>query len=450
MQGSVFYNRKVCFIAKEVFTLKFVDLVRIHVKAGNGGDGCVSFRREKFIPKGGPDGGNGGDGGSVIVEAAQNLLTLADYQYNHRFTAERGVSGSGSLCYGANGKDLVIYVPCGTVVYDANTGAPMADLVEPGDQCVAARGGRGGKGNAHFASSQRRAPRFSEKGEAGEERDIKFELKMIADVALVGLPNAGKSSLLKAISNANPKIAGYPFTTLTPNLGVLAVDDQKIILADVPGLIEGAHDNKGLGLYFLRHIERTRVNVHVLDLSDGDFNSIVDQWNVVLGEFRHYDAALAERPCIIALNKIDAVQDESLPKRLKEFFAAKGFRVAVTSALRGDGVNELIDEIVKIVRENPRPKGSYRLYDAPVDIASVTSGKPRILKEDEGVFRVLHPRIEKAVARYDFSQEEAPIRLQRLLRQYKVEELLEDAGAVEGDTVNIGSVSFTFEPEQAF
>ena len=334
--------------------MKFVDLVKSHVKAGNGGDGCVSFRREKFIPKGGPDGGNGGNGGSVIVEAAQNLLTLADYQYNHRFAAERGIAGSGSLCYGANGKDLKIYVPCGTVIYDANTDAPIADLVEPGDSCVVAHGGRGGKGNAHFASSQRRAPRFSEKGEPGEERDIKFELKMIADVALVGLPNAGKSSLLKAISHANPKIAGYPFTTLTPNLGVLAVDDQKIILADVPGLIEGAHENKGLGLYFLRHIERTRVNIHVLDLSVLNFDAVIDQWNVVLDEFRHYDPALAERPCIIVLNKTDTVSDGStLVDELKAYFSEKKFNVIATSALMGDGIESLINEIVAVVRDNP-------------------------------------------------------------------------------------------------
>jgi len=431
--------------------MKFVDLVRVHVKAGNGGDGCVSFRREKFIPKGGPDGGNGGDGGSVIVEAAQNLLTLADYQYNHRFAAERGFPGTGALCYGANGKDLTIYVPCGTVVFDADTGAPIADLVEPGDSCVVAKGGRGGKGNAHFASSQRRAPRFSEKGEPGEERNIKFELKMIADVALVGLPNAGKSSLLKAISHANPKIAGYPFTTLTPNLGVLAVDDQKIILADVPGLIEGAHENKGLGLYFLRHIERTRVNLHVLDLSMSDFESVISQWQVVLDEFQHYDPALAQRPCIIVLNKTDMMPEGAdLVERLSSFFTSKNMPVIATSALLGDGIDALIKSIVEIVRLHPRPHGSYRLYDTPVDIERITAGRPRIVKEDEGVFRILHPRIEKTVARYDFNQEEAPIRLQRLMRQYRVEELLEDNGAEAGDTINIGTMSFTFEPERAY
>lgn len=433
-----------------MFTLKFVDLVRIHVKAGSGGDGCVSFRREKFVPKGGPDGGNGGNGGSVIVEAAANLLTLADYQYNHRFEAERGAAGRGALCFGANGKDLTIYVPCGTIIYNAAEGNPIADLVEPGDKCVVARGGRGGKGNAHFASSTRRAPRFSEKGAPGEELDIKFELKMIADVALVGLPNAGKSSLLKAVSNANPKIAGYPFTTLSPNLGVLAVDDQKIIIADVPGLIEGAHENKGLGHYFLRHIERTRVNVHVLDLSQGTYDGVLDQWRIVLDEFRHYDAELVSRPYMVALNKTDLLGDNSLTEQLKNFFAEKNIPVVVTSAVRGDGIDGLISAIVDIVRANPRPKGSYRLYDIPVDMAVAVGGKPRIVKEAENVYRVVHQRIENAVLRYDFSQEEAPIRLMRLMRQYRVEEALEDAGAVRGDTINIGELSFTFEPEKAY
>lgn len=420
------------------------------MKGGNGGDGCVSFRREKFIPKGGPDGGNGGDGGSVFVEADRNLLTLADYQYNRRFAASRGTSGSGSLCSGANGKDLTIYVPCGTVIFEASSGAPIADLVENGDRCVVAGGGRGGKGNAHFASSLRRAPRFCEKGEQGEERDIKLELKMIADVALVGLPNAGKSSLLKALSHANPKIAGYPFTTLSPNLGVLTVDDQRIILADVPGLIEGAHENKGLGHYFLRHIERTRVNVHVLDLSVLDFDAVVRQWNVVLDEFRHYDPSLAERPCIVALNKIDTLREGAdLVERLSTFFAERGCRSVPTSALLGDGIDGLVALIAEVVRENPRPKGSYRLYDTPLALEKLISAKPRIVREDERVYRVVHARIEKTVSRYDFSQEEAPIRLQRLLRQFRVEELLEEAGAKEGDTVNIGSVSFTFEPERA-
>ena len=229
--------------------LKFVDLARIMVKAGRGGNGALSFRREKFIPKGGPDGADGGVGGSVILEAVGGVVTLADFEYNRRFQAGHAGHGSGAMRTGANGEDLKILVPCGTLVRDEE-GRVLADLVEPGQTFVAAKGGRGGRGNAHFASSVRRTPRFAEKGDAGEEKTLTLELKLIADVGLVGFPNAGKSSILAAISGAKPRIAGYPFTTLSPNLGVLAVDDQQIVVADVPGLIEGAHEDKGLGLQF--------------------------------------------------------------------------------------------------------------------------------------------------------------------------------------------------------
>ncbi len=430
--------------------LKFVDLVRIHVKAGRGGNGCVSFRREKFVPKGGPDGGNGGRGGSIYVEASNNLLTLADFQYNRRFSAEHGAAGQGALKFGADGKDTTISVPCGTIVYDGTTGAPIADLAEPGDRCMVARGGRGGKGNAHFTSATRRAPRFSEKGEEGEERDIKLELKLIADVGLVGLPNAGKSSLLKAISNANPKIAGYPFTTLSPNLGVLTVDDQKIVIADVPGLIEGAHENKGLGHYFLRHIERTRVIIHVLDLSSGSLEEILGQWKIVTEEFRHYNADLLNRPYVVVLNKVDLLSPRTVASEAESFFLLQKVPVTTTSALFGEGIADLIKLIVAEVRKNPRPHGTYRLFEIPQELGSQSRERPKIIKEDSGVYRVLHPRIEAAAARYDFGQEEAAVRFMRILRQFKVEELLEEAGAQEGDTVNIGEVSFTFEPERSF
>ena len=250
-----------------VLLVKFIDLARITVKAGRGGNGALSFRREKFIPKGGPDGADGGRGGDVIFEAVGGIVTLADFEYNRRFQAGHAGHGGGAMQTGANGEDLRVFVPCGTLVRD-EAGDILADLVEPGQTFVAARGGRGGRGNAHFASSVRRAPRFAEKGDRGEERTLVLELKLIADVGLVGFPNAGKSSLLAAISGAKPKIAGYPFTTLSPNLGVLAVDDQQIVIADVPGLIEGAHEDRGLGLHFLRHVERTRVLAHVVDLSE--------------------------------------------------------------------------------------------------------------------------------------------------------------------------------------
>ncbi|MBQ6910140.1 MAG: GTPase ObgE, partial [Synergistaceae bacterium] len=275
--------------------MKFTDLVRINVKAGRGGNGALSFRREKFIPKGGPDGGDGGKGGDVILKAVGGIVTLADFEYNRRFQAGHAGHGSGALRYGSKGEDLIIEVPCGTLVKDESTGKILADLVEPGQVFIAAKGGRGGRGNSHFTSSTRRAPRFAEKGDAGEERNLILELKLIADIGLVGFPNAGKSSILAAISGAKPKIAGYPFTTLSPNLGVLAVDDEQIVIADVPGLIEGAHEDKGLGLQFLRHIERTRALLHVIDLSEPD---VINNLEVINAEFRAYGADLEARPHI--------------------------------------------------------------------------------------------------------------------------------------------------------
>ncbi|EHM13107.1 MULTISPECIES: GTPase ObgE [Jonquetella] len=435
---------------EEVRKLKFVDLVRIHVSAGRGGNGCMSFRREKFVPKGGPDGGDGGRGGDVYVQADQRLVTLADYQYKRRFSASCGLPGEGSLKTGANGDDLIVSVPCGTVVTDAVTGEPLADLVEDGDRVRVAAGGKGGKGNAHFASSRRRAPRFSEKGAEGQERDVSFELKLIADVALVGLPNAGKSSLLKALSDANPKIASYPFTTLSPNLGVLSVDDQKVILADMPGLIEDAHLDKGLGLLFLRHIERTRMNLHVIDLSSGTPDELERNWRVVVDEFAHYDPKLPERPSVVVLNKVDLWKgtDEQLAG-LCAFFSERGLKAFVTSALTGEGIPQLIENVAGFVRDNPRPKGVFRLFETKPIRMEESSDGVSIIREAAGAFRIIHSRIEAASDRYDFGQEEAVVRFGRLLRSYRVEEALENAGAQAGDTVLIGDVSFTFEPERA-
>lgn len=428
--------------------MKFVDLVTIFVVAGRGGNGCMSFRREKFVPKGGPDGGNGGRGGDVICEADDGLLTLADFQYNRKFAALGGQSGQGALCFGKDGQDLIIKVPRGTIIYDAETNAPIADLAEPGDRCVVAKGGKGGKGNAHFANSMRRAPRFSEKGEEGQKRHIKLELKLIADVALVGLPNAGKSSLLAALSNANPKIAGYPFTTLSPNLGALAVDDQRIVLADLPGLIEGASENKGLGHLFLRHIERTRMNVRVVDLSGGPIDELLEHWEVVEEEFQAYDPMLAQRLCITVLNKADLVTDQFALEAKRAFEQKLGHQVLITSAQTGQGVDHLTEVLAQMCREHPRPKGTYRLFDQPEE-AKILSVGVKVLEESPGVFRVLNYRLEQATTRYDFSQEEAVARFHRLLRQYKVEEALENCGAKEGDTVIIGEISFDFEPEWA-
>ena len=434
--------------------MKFVDVLTISVAGGRGGNGCMSFRREKFLPKGGPDGGNGGQGGDVILVATTNLQTLADFERRRRFVAGNGKNGEGSLRNGRGGESVTLHVPCGTLVYDAETGEGLADLVEPGDSFVAAMGGRGGRGNRVFASSRRRTPRFSEKGEYGDECTLRLELKLIADIGLIGLPNAGKSSILAAVSNASPKIADYPFTTLSPNLGVLFTDIEAVVLADIPGLIEGASDDKGLGHAFLRHIERTRLLLHVLDLSSADVEVIKNDWRVVRSEMELYDVQLATRPCIIIGNKIDLCQAEELESLnidLAAFFAAEGFAYIPVSALTGDAVPGLVKKIIDFSREHPRPHSDVRLFaSVALDDASPLPRKKQklqIVSLPDGTFRVLHQQIERAAERYDLSQEENKARFVRLLRKHRVEELLFAAGATAGSSVTIGRMDFNFTPD---
>lgn len=436
--------------------MKFLDIANISVRSGHGGDGCMSFRREKYIPKGGPDGGNGGRGGNVYLEATTSLQTLADFEFERRFAAESGRPGQGARRNGRMGEDIVIPVPCGTLVFDASSSEPLADLVEPGDRFLAARGGRGGRGNTVFASSSRRAPRFSENGTPGEERTLRLELKLIADVGLVGLPNAGKSSLLAALSKAQPKIAAYPFTTLSPNLGVLAVDDERVVLADVPGLIEGSHLNLGLGLAFLRHIERTRFLVHVLDFSEGmDLASLIKQWETVREEFRQYNGILLETPTLVAGNKIDLLDNNELVEEARAEFEKNGFRFFPISALTGEGIESLAEAIVDWSRSFPRPTGETRLIalqeeDQPTGRQARKRDVVQIVRlRAKGGYRVIHPRLEEAVLRYNFEQDEAVHRFSILLARYRVEDLLEEAGAQEGDLVYVGEMEFTFKPEKA-
>lgn len=416
----------------------------------------MSFRREKYIPKGGPDGGNGGRGGNVYFEATTALQTLADFEFERRFAAEPGRPGQGARKNGRMGEDIVIPVPCGTLVFDASFSEPLADLVEPGDRFLAARGGRGGRGNTVFASSSRRAPRFCENGMPGEERTLRLELKLIADVGLVGLPNAGKSSLLAALSKAQPKIAAYPFTTLSPNLGVLAVDDERVVLADVPGLIEGSHLNLGLGLAFLRHIERTRFLVHVLDFSQGtDLVSLIGQWETVREEFRQYNETLLETPTLVAGNKIDLLDGMEVVEEARAEFEKRGFRFFPISAMTGEGIENLAEAIVNWSRSFPRPSGETRLIALQEE--ERPAGHP-VRRRDivqivrlraKGGYRVIHPRLEEAVLRYNFEQDEAIHRFSILLARYRVEDLLEEAGAQEGDLVFLGEMEFTFKPEKA-
>ncbi len=447
--------------------MKFVDFTRISVRGGRGGNGCLSFRREKFIPKGGPDGADGGRGGDILLEAAPGALTLADFEYEKKFQAGNGEPGKGGMKSGGAGEDKIVIVPCGTIVYDDETGEILADLVEPGDRIVAAKGGRPGRGNAHFANSVRKTPRFAEKGDEGEAKTLLLELKLIADVGLVGVPNAGKSSLLAAISSAHPKIAGYPFTTLSPNLGVLSVDDQKIVIADVPGLIEGAHENKGLGVYFLRHVERTRFLVHVLDLSAGSFDDIVSQWRVLRNEFEAYGNSeetglpgyhrqdLLQRPYLVVGNKIDLENARRNDTHIRAFIEEQGIPYYSVSALTGEGIREFIQVVAENARINPRHEGETRL----VPLAG-ESPEPRrwrrklepvsIVKLGDGSgYRVVHANLEKTLLRYDFEQDDALPKFARLVKKFRIEERLEEVGAVKGDKVYIGEYEFDFEPDLA-
>ncbi|MDI9371086.1 MAG: GTPase ObgE [Synergistaceae bacterium] len=449
--------------------MKFVDFAKISVRGGRGGDGCLSFRREKFVPKGGPDGGDGGRGGDVVLLATAGSLTLADFDYKKLFQGGNGESGKGSMKTGKAGKDTIVNVPCGTIVYDEDTGEMTADLVEPGDRVIVAKGGRPGRGNAHFANSVRKAPRFAERGDDGEEFSLLLELKLIADVALVGIPNAGKSSLLSAISSARPKIAGYPFTTLSPNLGVLSVDDQKIVIADVPGLIEGAHQNRGLGILFLRHVERTRFLVHVLDLASGTPDEIIEQWRVIRKEFEEYSDLekdentdllfrddLRERPYIVLGNKLDLDAARENDAKVRSFFAGENLPYYSASALTGENIQEFIQVIADFARETARHEGPTRLVPLKTETRDlpVKRGRLRpvsiIRLEDGSGFRVVHSNLEKTVSRYNFDHEDALPRFARLVKKFQIEEKLEEMGAVKGDKVYIGDIEFDFEPDMAF
>jgi GTPase len=324
----------------------FVDEVDIHIIAGSGGNGCLSFRREKFVPRGGPDGGDGGAGGSVYVTAIATKNTLVDFRFHPDFKARRGQHGQGSNRTGQSAPDLNVTVPIGTLVYEKTEGdfRLLADLAEEGQRVLVARGGRGGRGNARFVSATNRAPRRTEPGETGEETFLRLELRLLADVGLVGFPNAGKSTLISRISAARPKIADYPFTTLTPNLGVVSLsDDRSFIVADIPGLIKGAHEGHGLGDRFLRHVERTKVLLHLVDVSGASGRDPIEDFDTIQEELRRFDPALAAKPQIVAANKIDALDDSGTIERLTRHVQARKIPVIPTSGVRGDGLQELLE-----------------------------------------------------------------------------------------------------------
>lgn len=342
----------------------FVDEAKIWVKAGDGGNGCVAFRREKYVPRGGPSGGDGGAGGSIIIESNPHDNTLLRYRYNREFRADRGRHGQGSNKTGQSGGDMILQVPTGTVVYDEETGEQLFDFTAAGQRFTVARGGRGGRGNQHFAKPWHQAPREHEDGAKGEERRLRLELKLLADVGLVGFPNAGKSTLISHISAARPKIADYPFTTLEPNLGVVSADDARgqgrtFVVADLPGLIEGAHQGAGLGTRFLRHIERTRLLAHLVDTSDASDRDPVRDFEIILGELRGFSEALAAKPMLVVATKLDATTDGARLEALRNFCAQRGLEFHSVSAASGAGIRELVramaDALDRLAAQSSEP-----------------------------------------------------------------------------------------------
>lgn len=418
------------------------DEVTIQVKAGDGGNGAVAFRREAYIPRGGPNGGSGGKGGNVILRADRGLNTLLPFRRTKHYQAERGKHGSGKDQNGAYGKDEIIRVPPGTVVRDGDTGDFLADLLVPDQEITVALGGRGGRGNAAFTSPTNRAPHFAEKGEKGQERRLRLELKLIADIGIVGKPNAGKSTFLASITAARPKIADYPFTTLIPNLGVAEIDDRTVVLADIPGLIEGAHEGAGLGDRFLKHIERTRVLIHLLDGSAPDPIADFDSINQ---ELQQYSAALEHKPQIVGFNKMDLPDAQENLKPVRAELAKRDIPLIPVSAATGEGVRELLRGAVKILVALPAvepiasPAATMPVFrPAPDEEAFTVDREGR--EDDANIFRVRGIKAERVAQMTNWDQEEGVLRTHRVLQAMGINDALRGAGVKEGDFVRIGDV----------
>ncbi|NLO89270.1 MAG: GTPase ObgE [Clostridia bacterium] len=424
----------------------FIDKAKVYVRGGDGGNGAVAFRREKFISKGGPSGGNGGRGGNVILRADEGLRTLVDFKYRRHYYGERGRHGEGKDRHGRDGEDLIVRVPVGTVIKDAKTGEVLGDLVFDGQEMVVARGGRGGRGNASFATSKNRAPTFAEKGEPGEEREIILELKLLADVGLVGMPNVGKSTIISKVSAAKPKIANYPFTTLVPNLGTVYLSEhESFVIADIPGLIEGAHKGSGLGHEFLRHVERTKLLVHVLDVSEIEGRDVVEDFEIINRELYAYSPVLAEKKQVVAANKMDLPGAEENLKKLKSHLKDK-YEIFPISALTGESLKPLIyrlGQLLKEVESHTQREGADYPMGEPVVIRAEEEEKFRIEKEN-GIYVVTGKEVERHVARTDLNNEEAVRRLQLIFKKMGLEDALKEMGIKEGDTVKIGDVEFEY------
>lgn len=425
--------------------MKFLDEAKIHIRSGNGGAGCVSFRREKFIEFGGPDGGDGGRGGDVVVECVEGLNTLIDYRFQQHFKAKTGMHGMGKNRSGANGADVVLKVPVGTQIFEEDGETLIADMTEPGQRLVLAKGGNGGFGNTYFKSSTNQAPRRANPGLEGEEKAVVLRLKLIADAGLVGLPNAGKSTFLAAVSAAKPKIADYPFTTLTPGLGVVTVDTRSFVLADIPGLIEGAHEGVGLGHAFLRHVERTRLLLHVVDVAETDGRDALEDFATINRELALYDDTLGDRPQIVVANKTDAVSDPERLQRFVEGVSAQGYEVFQVSAATGEGLKPLVNRAFELLRTLPQAKVFTPATREELLSAQVAEA-PYQIRNENGVYVVEGPWVDRIMGSINLQDRESLQYFQRVMKTSGIVEALEQKGVSEGDTVRIGDAEFDFVP----
>ena len=420
----------------------FIDRARIFVQSGKGGDGMSSFRREKFVPKGGPDGGDGGHGGNVVLVADRNVNTLVDFRFRRLFKAKPGGKGQGAHCCGRNAEDLLITVPLGTIVKDEESGQIIADLSHDGQQAVVAKGGRGGRGNWHFRSSSNRTPTFAERGEPGEERWLRLELKVLADIGLLGYPSVGKSSILRKVSAAQPEVAAYHFTTLNPILGVVDLSDHRsFVMADIPGLIEGASEGVGLGHDFLRHIERTKILVHVLDVSGMEGRDPIEDYEKINEELRKYSEKLSRKKQIIAANKIDMLGDSDNLERLKAYMDERGQEVYPICAMTGEGLEVLLERLWDLLEtyvEEPEEIAEEVVYKA--------QDKPdfEVKRADDGAFVITGPRIENLVAMTNFDDDQSLRRFQRIWRYMELDKLLKEKGIHDGNTVRICEMEFEY------
>ncbi|MBU7318924.1 GTPase ObgE [Paenibacillus oleatilyticus] len=432
----------------------FVDKAKIYVKGGDGGDGLVAFRREKYVPEGGPAGGDGGDGGDVIFRVDEGLRTLVDFRYQKHFKAQRGEKGRNKSQHGANADDMIVRVPPGTVVIDDDTQEIIADLTRHGQQVVVAKGGRGGRGNTRFATPNNPAPEIAENGEEGVERWVVLELKVMADVGLVGFPSVGKSTLLSVVSGAKPKIGAYHFTTLTPNLGVVDVGDgRSFVMADLPGLIEGAHEGVGLGHEFLRHVERTRIIVHVVDMAATEGRDPFEDWVKINDELKLYNAKLEERPQIVAANKMDMPDAEEQLVEFKGKLAEIGKELDIypISALSRTGVQELLYKVadkLETIPEMPMVEELVELSERKVYRLETEEDEDFTIRRENDVFVVDSPSIEKLIKRTNFSTHESVMRFARILRKKGVDQALRERGAKDGQTIRIGDFEFEFVEQE--